>query len=166
MTCEECGLRPASVHLTKVVNGHVEQTHLCSVCAQQKGEFQFFPDPASLLQNLLANFVGLQQSVEPKTELRCSSCGFRFSEFRETGRLGCPACYTQFRSELEPMLRRLHGTTEHRGKLPKRRGQVYERSRRIQELRDRLQQAVQNEEYELAAALRDELKVAEAGGAQ
>ncbi|MDA8346630.1 MAG: UvrB/UvrC motif-containing protein [Thermaerobacter sp.] len=165
MTCQECGLRPASVHLTKVVNGHVEQTHLCGTCAQQKGEFQFFTDPASLLQNLLANFVGQEQVAEPKTEVRCSSCGFRFSEFRETGRLGCPACYTQFRSELEPMLRRLHGTTDHRGKLPTRRGQAFERTRRIQALRDRLQQAVQREEYETAAKLRDELKAAEAGGA-
>lgn len=163
--CQECGLRPASVHLTRVVNGAVEQFHLCAACAQQKGEFQFFPDPASLLQNLLANFMGQEQVTEPKTDVRCPSCGFRFSEFRETGRLGCPACYTQFRSELEPMLRRLHGTTEHRGKLPRRRGQAHERSRRIQQLRERLQQAVQREEYEAAAKLRDQLKAAEAEGA-
>lgn len=166
MTCEQCGLGPATVHLTKVVNGHMEQMHLCGSCAQQSGEFQLFPDPASLLQNLLANFVGQEQGPQPQTDVRCSSCGFRFSEFRETGRLGCPACYTQFRSELEPMLRRLHGTTEHRGKLPRRLGEVYEKSRRVQKLREELQQAVRNEEYERAAQLRDELKAVEAGGSQ
>lgn len=166
MNCQECGLRPATVHLTKVVNGHVEQLHLCGSCAQQTGEFQLFPDPAALLQNLLANFVGQDQATTPQTDVRCSSCGFSFSEFRETGRLGCPACYNQFRAELEPMLRRLHGTTEHRGKLPRRRGEAFERSRRIQQLREELQHAVQSEQYEKAAELRDALKAAEAGGSQ
>lgn len=166
MLCEQCGLRPASVHLTKVVNGHMTQLHLCQSCAQGSGEFQMFPDPASLLQNLLANFVGQAAVQQPETSLRCPSCGFRFAEFRETGRLGCPSCYTHFREELEPMLRRLHGTTEHRGKLPRRRGGEHERTRRIQELRRELQQAVAREEFEQAAQLRDELRRFEATGGE
>lgn len=164
MLCENCGVQPVSVHLTKVVNGHMTQLHLCQACAQGSSEFPMFGDPAVLLQNLLANFVGQTELAQPETSPRCPSCGFRFSELRATGRLGCPNCYAHFQAELEPMLRRLHGTTEHRGKLPRRRGATHQRQRRIQELRSQLHQSVAREEFERAAELRDELRRLESQG--
>ena len=164
MQCQSCGLRLATVHVTRIVQGHVEQAHLCTQCAQETGEIEVLANPAALLQSLLANLAGQGQTLETETETHCPSCGFRFSEFRETGRLGCPGCYVHFRGELEPMLRRLHGTTEHRGKLPLRRGGTFQRDRRLQLLRRDLQRAVAREEYESAARLRDEIKQLEAEG--
>ncbi len=164
MQCQSCGLRPATVHVTRIVQGRVEQAHLCAQCAQESGEIDMLANPAALLQSLLANFAGQGQALQTDKETRCPSCGFRLSEFRETGLLGCPSCYAHFRTELEPMLRRLHGTTEHRGKLPLRRGGAFQRDRRLQTLRRELQQAVAREEYEQAARLRDELKQIEAEG--
>ncbi len=164
MQCQSCGLRPATVHVTRIVQGQVEQAHLCAQCAQESGEIDMLANPAALLQSLLANFAGQGQTLQTEKETRCPSCGFRFSEFRETGRLGCPSCYTHFRAELEPLLRRLHGTTEHRGKLPLRRGGAFERDRKLQTLRRDLQQAVAREEYEQAARLRDEIKQFESEG--
>lgn len=164
MQCQSCGLRPATVHVTRIVQGHVEQAHLCTQCAQETGEIEMLTNPGALLQSLLANFAGHGQALQTETETRCPSCGFRFSEFRETGRLGCPSCYAHFRDELEPMLRRLHGTTEHRGKLPLRRAGTFQRDRSLQLLRRDLQQAVAREEYERAAQLRDEIKKLEAEG--
>ena len=162
MQCQSCGLRPATVHVTRIVQGNVEQAHLCTQCAQLSGEIETLANPAALLQSLLANFAGQGQALQTEKETRCPSCGFRFGEFRETGRLGCPGCYAHFRGELEPMLRRLHGTTEHRGKLPLRRGGAFQRDRHLQTLRRDLQQAVAREEFERAAALRDEIKQLEA----
>ena len=165
MLCEDCQRRPATVHLTKVMGGQVEQLHLCTECARERGEMQFFSDPASLMQNLLANFVGTQQAeAEAEKVPACPTCGFGFGEFRATGRLGCPACYAHFRGQLDPILRRLHGTTDHRGKLPARRGVEYRRNRRLGELREHLQRAVSREEFEEAACIRDELRALEAGG--
>jgi len=164
MQCQSCGLRPATVHVTRIVQGQVEQAHLCAQCAQETGEIDMLANPAALLQSLLANFAGQTQMPQTQTEASCPSCGFRFSEFRETGRLGCPSCYAHFHGELEPMLRRLHGTTEHRGKLPRRRGGAFERDRSLQTLRRDLQQAVAREEYEEAARLRDRIKELEAEG--
>ena len=157
MQCQSCGLRPATVHVTRIVQGQVEQAHLCAACAQENGEIEI-ANPVALLQSLLANFAGQGPTLKTETEKRCPSCGFRFSEFRETGRLGCPSCYGNFRDELEPLLRRLHGTTEHRGKLPARRGGAFQRDRRLQALRRDLHEAVAREEYERAAALRDEIR--------
>jgi protein arginine kinase activator len=164
MQCQSCGLRPATVHVTRIVQGQVEQAHLCAQCAQESGEINILANPAALLQSLLANFAGQGQAFQTETEMRCPSCGFLFNDFRETGLLGCPSCYAHFRSELEPMLRRLHGTTEHRGKLPHRRGGAFERDRHLQAMRRELQQAVGREEYEQAARLRDEIKQLEAEG--
>jgi len=165
MQCQSCGIRPATVHLTRIVDGQVEQAHLCAQCAQESGEIAMLADPAALLQSLLANFAGAGgPELQTTQQTVCPTCGFRFGEFRTTGRLGCPDCYEHFRAELEPMLRRLHGTTEHRGKLPRRRGGAFERDRRLGALRKDLQQAVAREEYEEAARLRDELRRLEAEG--
>ncbi|EQD50483.1 UvrB/UvrC protein, partial [mine drainage metagenome] len=141
MLCQECHSRPATVHLTKVIGDEVEQLHLCAECAREKGELQIFTDPAALMQNLLANFVGFQP-VEVQEVPACPTCGFGFGEFRATGRLGCPSCYAHFEAQLKPILRRLHGTTDHRGKLPARRGDQYRRGRQMAEIKERLTRAV------------------------
>lgn len=163
MLCQECKRRPATVHLTKVMGDEIEQMHLCAECAREKGEVQFFADPATLMQNLLANFVGMQPP-EIEQVAACPTCGFQFAGFRASGRLGCPSCYAHFRSQLEPILRRLHGTTDHRGKLPVRRGGQYRRSRQVAQLQEHLQRLVAREEFEEAARIRDQLRALESGG--
>lgn len=162
MFCQECKTRPATVHLTRVIGDEVEQMHLCAQCAREKGELQFF-DPATMIQNLLANFVSVQQ-VEVQEVPPCPTCGFSFGEFRASGRLGCPACYAHFHKQLEPILRRLHGTTDHRGKLPARRGVHHRRGQKVAQLKELLAHAVAHEEFEEAARLRDELRSLESGG--
>lgn len=88
---------------------------------------------------------------------RCPECGFTPEQFKERGRLGCPHCYEFYAGKLHPILDRIHSGTEHRGKFPKKyRKQISQKQ--IQELRNRLQELVQREEYEEAAVVRDRLK--------
>ncbi len=94
--------------------------------------------------------------------VQCPRCGLQYSSFKETGRLGCSECYTAFQFQLRPLLRRIHGDTRHRGKTPAHGSAGAERSRQIQRLHDDLQRAVEREEFEKAAQVRDEIRKLEA----
>jgi protein arginine kinase activator len=94
--------------------------------------------------------------------VQCPRCGLLYSSFKETGRLGCSECYSAFQFQLRPLLRRIHGDTRHRGKAPARGAGVVTSTRQIQRLHDDLQRAVEREDFEKAASLRDEIRRLEA----
>ncbi|MGI6038047.1 MAG: UvrB/UvrC motif-containing protein [Limnochordia bacterium] len=154
MLCQECQKRPAVVHFTKIVNDQKSEIHLCQECARERGDLAMMMEPSLSIQNLFAHFF----EGEPRTVVftRCTNCGLTQRDFRRLGQLGCPECYEHFADQLKPLLRRIHGSSKHRGKIPG--GAEANRKRKIEQLRDQLEAAVQREEYELAAKLRDTIK--------
>lgn len=161
MMCEQCGKRPATVHITQVINGVMNEKHLCEECAEAQGQLSFMMQPTFTFHNLLAGlfepgkeFAGL---VRPRN--RCPNCGLTFADFRRLGHLGCDQCYDTFDMELENLIRRIHGSTTHTGKVPmnRRHGTAY-KQRELERLREALQEAVAKEEYEKAADLRDQIR--------
>ncbi len=158
--CDKCG-KPATVHLTEIVDGEKLEKHLCEECASSEG----ITIKANLpISQLLEDFV-LQSSSGsggeggPSEELACEVCGLKFSEFRQGGVLGCPNDYDAFESVLVPLLERAQeGATEHIGKVPRRAGSDQHKQNAILRLRAELKQAVASEEYEKAAELRDRIK--------
>ncbi|HBR34995.1 MAG TPA: hypothetical protein DD734_10190 [Firmicutes bacterium] len=173
MWCEQCKKRQATVHVTKVVNNHKTESHLCAVCAQEGGidpgkELGFLFEPNfsfhNLLTGLLENEYGIQNeklSPDPETAKKCPTCGLTFSDFRNIGLLGCANCYQLFGDLLNPLLRRVHGNITHTGKVPKRTGGKVRIKKEIQDLRRTLQDAIRREAYEEAAKIRDEIKAKE-----
>ena len=103
-----------------------------------------------------------QTEEERVGHVQCPRCGLLYSSFKETGRLGCSECYAAFQFQLRPLLRRIHGDTRHRGKSPARGAGVVTSTRAIQRLHDDLQRAVEREDFEKAASLRDEIRRLEA----
>ena len=93
--------------------------------------------------------------------VQCPRCGLVYSNFRETGRLGCSECYTTFRTQLRPLLRRIHGSTKHVGKAPARDSARVALRREIQRLHEEMQRAIEREEFETAASLRDQIRAIE-----
>jgi protein arginine kinase activator len=165
MMCDRCGQRQASIYLTKVVNGNKAELHLCKQCAE-KGDGEFFKDMS--LVSILANLAGTQpkQPAEAAPPVVCTNCGFTLERFRREGRLGCEQCYRQFAADLTPMMRKIHGSLQHTGKRPdaaavSRMQQEKKKPGRLDELKQQLKQAVKAEEYERAAALRDEIRALE-----
>jgi protein arginine kinase activator len=159
MKCQLCS-KPATVHLTDIVEGKKKALHLCQECAeaQQLLKQQELNLPA-ILQNLIGQHLGAQ--TDQLARQVCPQCGIRYMEFRAQGRLGCPHDYDVFRGGLEPLLRRIHRADRHVGKAPRRRVDQT-RHAAILELRRQLQEAVQAEAYEEAARLRDLLRQKEA----
>ncbi|MDP6685326.1 MAG: UvrB/UvrC motif-containing protein, partial [Candidatus Omnitrophota bacterium] len=100
-----------------------------------------------------------------ETKLKCPRCGLTYEDFKKVGRLGCGECYTAFKEVLLPLLKRIHGSTQHYGKAPqnfqKPKPSIPAPSKSkngLQELKDKLQKAIQNEEFEEAAKLRDKIR--------
>lgn len=191
MLCQICKKNPATIHIQEVVNGKKQTLHLCLTCA---GKRSF--DPAALegmdladLMNSLEKSIsemglipfqmqGVREEEEEKIpDLRCRECGWTLAQFRKTGHLGCPGCYTAFEEELIDKLLSLHRTAVHSGKLPEisaaaeqidlggvtgsaGRGSAGDR---LEMLERDLRQSILREEYELAARIRDQIAAIRSG---
>ncbi len=149
MLCEQCGKNPATVHMTKIVNSKKEEAHVCSECAKQFSGFHSGID----FSNMLSSMFG-----QPQIGTACPTCQSSLTEIQKRGQLGCSDCYETFRQELTGLLRRIHGTTKHMGKMPEKGYARVKAQRQLQGLKEQLQTAISRENYEQAAELRDEIR--------
>lgn len=158
--CDKCN-RPATVHMVEIVKGQKVEKHLCDAHAEAEGLVA--KSVHNPVNELLTNFVKVHSGLVPQMkEGVCEECGLAYSEFRDKTLLGCPACYKAFESQLGPLLERAHGGGAHHiGKVPRRAGVNEHRQQLIFQMRKRLEHAVEGEDYELAARLRDEIRRAE-----
>jgi protein arginine kinase activator len=170
MRCDNCGLNDAAIHLTQIVNNEMTTEHLCDACAAAKG-VDVGPveaaAPAGPLTDFLAQ-IGKSLAGEAATNVgSCPRCGLTAADLKRTGRLGCADCYTHFAPHLRRLLRRLHGGTHHVGKQFAPSGAAVPESpgSKLASLRRSLQRAVDAEDFERAAGLRDQIRALEAGGA-
>ncbi len=160
MLCDECAKRPATVHITKVENGKKTDIHLCEQCAMQKNLLSLSTSFSvnDLLAGLLNSNTTSQKKADMVTDTVCNICGLSYSRFKETGRFGCSNCYKVFGERLNPLFKKVHGNTGHTGKIPNRAGGKMKVLREVEKLRQQLDEAIRNEEYEKAAALRDKIR--------
>jgi protein arginine kinase activator len=149
--CQSCG-RDATVHLTEIVQGKMTEVHYCDECAQKEGVSPLTP------QSFFAQLVGPGSSSGKDAELTCGGCGLTYAEFRQRGRLGCPECYRVFREGLCPLLEKIHGSSQHLGRVPGSTGEGLKAERELIQLRRELSRAIQREEYEKAAEIRDRIQ--------
>lgn len=171
MMCQRCGIRPATVHKVRIENGVKTELHLCEPCARETGELQMTEMPfGATFEELMKSFFDLPfmekgpgQEAPVRTATRCPNCGLVWSDFKRLGQLGCSQCYDTFERELRPVLKRLHGATEHTGKRPREHGESVRR-RELARLREELQEAIASEQYERAAQIRDRIRELEKGG--
>ena len=114
------------------------------------------------LADLLAGLSDLGKTsaagIKEDLRLKCGACGLSYEDFKKIGRLGCSGCYDAFRKYLIPLLKRIHGSNKHYGKMPLGQARPVELKSELEELKAKLQQAIQKEEFEEAARLRDTIK--------
>ena len=164
MLCDNCKERDAVINLTQVEHDSKVTLHLCEQCAQQKG----VETGGAVLKSPLGGFLtalgkgGAALLPTASDGLRCPACGSTLRDFRDSGRLGCDQCYVAFDFHLRDLLRRLHGSSQHVGEryaVPGA-GDADPRSQLL-DLRAQLRRAVESENFELAAELRDRIRVLE-----
>lgn len=171
MKCEKCGKNEATMYYKETINGTTREMHLCPECAQKEhlgsafeSAFQefggFWSDPfhsflgggfGSLWQDML----GTPAATMLDTERRCPTCGLTDHELRQTGRVGCPDCYQTFADILDPYVQKVHGATRHIGASP---AAEPAKADPIDTLKAQLKTAIEQEDYEQAAHLRDEIR--------
>jgi len=173
MLCEKCKKRTATVFYNENINGKMRAYSLCGECAsklREKGDIQditsmigSFADPFSALQNdLFGGFFGLPVQKSISAQKKCADCGSTYADIAKSGKVGCPACYEVFADELSKTIQSVHGTTMHTGCVPSRFRAQKARAEQLKRLKKQLQDAVQKEDYEKAASLRDEIRKLEA----
>lgn len=162
MLCADCGQNKATVHFTQIVNDETETFHLCQECAQKRG-LKTSPVSSQVpLSDFLSEMGAPIFTKATNANTACPRCGCTFRQFRKSGRLGCAHCYATFEQEMSALLRKIHGSNEHVGITEDESiGPVDEREARLLEMRRELRQAVEHEEYELAAELRDRISALE-----
>lgn len=156
MKCQACKKRDATVHFTDIEGNEKREVHLCEECAREKSGI---PPKSVTLEEILSNLIQ-QHSKESAKLLKtaCPNCGMSYIEFKAGGRLGCASDYVIFEEGLTPLLEKLHQGTQHVGKTPSRAGAVVQRENELIRLRRELDRAVQREEYEKAARIRDRIQ--------
>ena len=161
MLCDICHKNGATVHLTEIIDNQITELHLCEECARQKGaQMEQHFGLADLLAGLAD--LGQQFEVTGKTGAKCPNCGLTYQDFRRIGRLGCSECYETFKDNLRVLLKRIHGSTQHLGRTPAKTAVAPQKRSETDLLRAKLQKAIQMEEFEEAARLRDRIRTLEA----
>ncbi|UNC93387.1 UvrB/UvrC motif-containing protein [Candidatus Contubernalis alkaliaceticus] len=163
MLCQECQKNNAVVHLTKIINDKKTEMHLCQECANNKGELELTLEPNFSLHHFFAGLLDLEGfettvDIPSSTKIQCEGCGLTYAQFSQIGRLGCAKCYEHFGEKLGVLLKRIHGSIQHTGKVPERSGSLIKVKKEIEKLRAALQQKIMNEEFEEAAVIRDKIR--------
>ncbi len=160
MKCDLCKTREATVHLTEVINDKVTKLHLCEQCAKRKGEeMQSHFGLTDLLSGLMDMGAAIPgEKAGEKAAAQCSSCGMTYQDFQKTGKLGCGKCYGTFKKNLEELLRKIHGSDRHVGKMPFQGEEVLKEQNDLKRLKGELTGMIRAEQFEKAAVLRDRIK--------
>lgn len=164
MLCQNCGKYEATTHIKRIVNGEAAEAHLCSDCARMLGYTGAFPDFGFNFSEMLGSFFSEDAAgALGSGVLRCEKCGSAFGDIVRSGKLGCSSCYRTFYDKLLPSFERIHGRTRHVGKVANEAPEL-QKSGKLAELREELKRAVDGQDYEQAAKLRDEIKKLESEG--
>jgi protein arginine kinase activator len=154
MKCDKCE-KPATVHLTQVINGKMQKLHLCETCAEEAGVGH---GATFSMSDLLLGQGDAQPLAQTGRSRSCPECGWTLQQLRKVGRFGCPACYRSFEKDVPGLLKSIHQATDHVGRHPKNRVNKLSLRNRIESLESSISDAIAAEEYEKAAQFRDELK--------
>ncbi|MBQ6991910.1 MAG: UvrB/UvrC motif-containing protein [Clostridia bacterium] len=173
MLCQNCNKREANVKYTQIINGEKQEMILCEECSEKLGinniSFDMPINFANFFDDILNDDYGndFLPLMKNTNVLKCNSCGMTYEDFLNKGKFGCGNCYENFTKKIEPILKRIHGDTKHTGRKCKscnnEMKEVVKTKKEIKEdkiinLQAELKKAIQEERYEDAAKIRDEIK--------
>jgi protein arginine kinase activator len=157
MKCQICKDNIATIHLTEIEDGETKEVHLCESCYQNEKK-NVFIEPAQSVNELISDLAASIDQAGLRNEgTRCPVCSASYADFQKKGLFGCPNDYTVFRDSVYPLLEKIHGSSEHKGKIPKSAIHRQSSPEQLIVLRRELDEAISNERYEKAAELRDEI---------
>jgi len=157
MICHICKDKVASIRLKEIINDEVTELHLCQGCYEEREREGTGVKEASTSE-MIKSLTGEMRKKADAKPTACSTCGTTEADLRENGRLGCSDCYRTFTVALQPILSKVQGSVEHRGKLPHAATKNLDLKNELRRLQEDLREAILSENYERAAKLRDRIK--------
>lgn len=169
MLCQNCSKREATTHIKRVVNGEATESHLCEECARKLGFDDFFDDFSLSIPNIFSSFFkdSAFALASAKTE-KCDTCSSTFDDIIRTGMVGCADCYEKFYDRLLPSIQCIHGKAKHVGRVPyievpdekkaKEEKKELSTEEKIEKLQTEMKKAIDSQNFEQAAVIRDEIK--------
>lgn len=157
MICDKCHSRIASVIITQIVDNKVVEHYLCEKCSNENNEL-LKEEKNNSFEQFLSGLINAKSVSYKNQLLKCEKCGMTIDTFKTNSKVGCSNCYLTFNNYFESLIKRIHTKNEHTGKRPNNSHTVSTNIRAINELKEELKTAILNEEYELAACLRDKIK--------
>ncbi len=161
MLCQKCGKHVATTHVKKTINGETTELHLCSQCAQEQGLGSVFGGMGFDLGDFWGSLFDEPAARALADTVRCEGCGSSFQEIVDSGKVGCPVCYTTFYDRLLPSIQRIHGKAQHVGKLPSAADEDAKQRQELDRLKRELAESISRQEYEKCAELRDRIRALE-----
>lgn len=171
MKCDICKDNEANIHIQEVINNNIKTLHICDSCAKSYGFkngmmnigfnlMDFFEkfDPFKTLEPDKKKNKNKKMIIEDENIIRCSKCSMSYDDFLEKGKFGCAFCYTAFKEQVKPIIRRIHGKTTHKGNFPEKYKETIKYVKEIKLLNNKLNIEVKKENFENAAKIRDEIK--------
>jgi len=168
MICKNCNKNEATFHYTEIINGIKKEIALCDECRNKLGISSLDFNIPLGIPDFFSDFFeesSFLPEIEEVKKVKCKDCGITYDEFIDGGRVGCSNCYTTFENKLDAILKNIHGSNFHKGRIlnsPKIKKQTnieqHSKSNEIQELKNKLKELVKEEKYEEAAKIRDEIK--------
>ncbi len=158
MLCENCGHALATTHYHSIINGVVNDKYLCNTCALKYKNMKLSD---SNIYNMLTSIFDDSVTYKNINNKKCECCGTTIDDISKSGVVGCAECYKTFENELTPLLLKIHGRSLHVGKKANN-SQLTKNEitnvNEIEKLKQELKAAIEKEEYEKAAIIRDKIK--------
>ncbi|MCF8002182.1 MAG: UvrB/UvrC motif-containing protein [Halanaerobiales bacterium] len=158
MLCDKCKKNEASIHITKYVDDEKSEVYLCEECAKETGHIN--ENDVFSFKNLIAGILNPDTNdyeFSKGDSLKCENCGLSYEEFVKEGKVGCAECYDTFKDNLRPLVKRIHGSEKHIGKAPEDMHKYLRVKEDIKKLKEEMEQVIEEENFERAAELRDEI---------
>jgi|Deesub1362B_J571_1020462.scaffolds.fasta_scaffold06721_3 protein arginine kinase activator len=162
MLCQKCFKKTANISVTQVVNGQKQELHVCSACAEEMGLNKAVTNLPQIFTGLMLDILKHKEQqaglpVRYSGTTHCPFCRYSWQDFERTGLLGCPMCYSTFYEKIKKVLKNIHGTARHIGQRPDEERTVPGEAN-LSLLEKALQEAIEKEEYEKAAEIRDKIR--------
>jgi len=163
MLCQICKVNQATVRYTEIMSNSVTEIHLCQKCAQSEGEGIGGDFGLAGLLGVAEEQAEVSTTLEGDAAQACRCCGHSFKDIVSAGRVGCAECYTTFRDQLAHLIEKVHNASQHLGKIPSGKDDALRVRSELLRHRSQLQKAVEEENYEEAARIRDVIREIEEG---
>ncbi len=164
MMCDKCNEKAATVVLTQLVGEKYIKLYMCEKCSSETEGL--LKEDHDSFQHFLSSLINAKSATSKNELLKCENCGMTIDSFRKNSKVGCSNCYKTFSSYFVPLIKRIHSNIEHTGKRPEKLDLELKAIQKIELLQQELKGAIIKEEYELAARLRDEIKLLKEGGGE